>query len=73
MLDGKIYIDITDLHEIGMQAHSIPLLAIDLWEHAYVSDFGNNRDAYMDWAVGRIDWRKADKRFKRLLRGLLAE
>lgn len=69
--DGNLYIDIIDLHEIGAHLGSTPLLAIDLWEHAYFADFGNNRDAYMDWVLERIDWRKVDKRYKKVCRGIL--
>lgn len=71
MLDGKIYIDVIDLHEIGVHVGAVPLLVIDLWEHAYAADFGTNREAYMDWVMDRIDWRKADKRFRKLAKGAL--
>ena len=40
-----------------------PLLALDVWEHAYYLDYRNRRGDAMHemWRV--LDWRKADERF----------
>jgi Fe-Mn family superoxide dismutase len=65
---GNINLDIVDLHEIGHIATSVPILAIDLWEHAFFHDFGNDREEYLDWVLSRVDWRKPEKRLKRLLK-----
>lgn len=33
-----------------------PLVAIDLWEHAYLSEAGGNREAYVRAYLSAIDW-----------------
>jgi Fe-Mn family superoxide dismutase len=65
---GNIYLDIVDLHEIGHIATSVPIMAIDLWEHAFFSDFGNDREGYLDWVLERVDWKKPEKRLRRLVK-----
>lgn len=64
----RLYLNIIDQHEVGMIASNIPIAVFDLWEHAYMVDFGNDKDAYLDWCFERFDWRGADKRLKNLLR-----
>jgi superoxide dismutase len=56
------------MHDSGHIATSLPILAIDLWEHAYCHDFGNNREEYLEWVLTRIDWRKPEKRLRKYLR-----
>jgi superoxide dismutase, Fe-Mn family len=60
----KIYLNSFDLHEIGTPVYSMPVLALDMWEHAYFVDFGLDKEAYVDWFLKRIDWRKVSKRIK---------
>ena len=41
----------------------VPLLAIDVWEHAYAYQTGPNRAAYIDNIYHVIDWNMVAKRF----------
>ena len=34
----------------------LPLLSLDLWEHAYINRFGEDRRAYADAFLRRLDW-----------------
>lgn len=49
-------------HETGNIAGFIPLLAMDVWEHAYVTDYGSSaagsagRGAYVQTFFNNIDW-----------------
>lgn len=63
-----IYIDVIDLHEIGVPIFSVPIAALDMWEHAYFADFGLDKEAYVEWWLSRMDWRNPDKRLKNLTR-----
>ncbi len=52
---------ITD-HEVGNVAGFLPVLVMDVWEHAYVLDYGSSsaegigRSAYLETYFKNIDW-----------------
>jgi superoxide dismutase, Fe-Mn family len=45
-------------------AGATPLLALDMYEHAYHMDYGANAGAYVEAFMKAIDWREADRRFR---------
>ncbi|NLR74138.1 Fe-Mn family superoxide dismutase [Leeia aquatica] len=47
-----------------LQAGSLPLLALDMYEHAYHLDFGANAGAYVDAFMQQIDWDKLYLRYQ---------
>jgi Fe-Mn family superoxide dismutase len=47
-------------------AGGAPLLALDMYEHAYAMDFGAKAAAYVDAFLGAVNWAAADKVFARL-------
>jgi Fe-Mn family superoxide dismutase len=51
-------------HENAIPVGVKPLLVVDVWEHAYVKDFGaTGRAKYVDAVRPLIDWRTVEKRF----------
>jgi Fe-Mn family superoxide dismutase len=46
-------------------AGGIPVLALDMYEHAYHMDFGANAGAYVEAFMKVIDWKKVYARFQR--------
>jgi Fe-Mn family superoxide dismutase len=44
-------------------ASGLPLLALDMYEHAYHLDFGANVKAYVDAFMRNIDWKGVEDRF----------
>lgn len=46
-------------------AGGIPILALDMYEHAYHMDFGANAGAYVQAFMTAIDWNKVYDRFQR--------
>jgi Fe-Mn family superoxide dismutase len=65
-IEKCLYINMFDLHDIGTPLFSIPILALDMWEHAYINDFATNKEAYLDWYFEHLDWRNPTKRLKNL-------
>jgi superoxide dismutase, Fe-Mn family len=46
-------------------AGGTPLLALDMYEHAYHLDYGAKAGAYVDAFMAAIDWKNADTLFAR--------
>ena len=49
-------------------AGGIPILALDMYEHAYHIDFGANAKAYVDAFMRNIDWNAVDGRYEDALK-----
>ncbi len=49
-------------HEMGHLAGATPLLVMDVWEHAYLTEYGLNRTGYIKAFFENIDWTVVDKR-----------
>jgi superoxide dismutase, Fe-Mn family len=45
-------------------AGGVPILALDMYEHAYHIDFGANAAAYVDAFMRNIDWRAVQARYE---------
>ena len=58
----KIQNSIIDLHDEHVPFLNIPLLVLDVWEHAYTLDYGINKAAYLDAFISNIDWDMVSKR-----------
>ena len=49
-------------HSLGLAA-GVPLVALDMYEHAYALDYGPRAGAYVDAVLQLLDWRAASARF----------
>jgi Fe-Mn family superoxide dismutase len=45
-------------------AGGIPILALDMYEHAYHIDFGANAAAYVDTFMRNVDWKAVEARYE---------
>lgn len=50
-------------HDVGHLVYSVSLLVNDVFEHAYLTDYGTERKAYVDAFMKVIDWTEVQKRF----------
>ena len=48
-------------------AASVPILAIDMYEHAYHIDFGANAGAYVDKVMANLNWPRIGARYRRAI------
>ncbi|MEK6863547.1 MAG: Fe-Mn family superoxide dismutase [Nanoarchaeota archaeon] len=51
-------------HDSGHLAGAVPLLVMDVFEHAFMLDYGLNRAEYIKAFTDAIDWSAVQKRFE---------
>ena len=51
-------------HDTGHCAGATPLLVMDVFEHAYLKDYGLKRAEYIDAFMKAIDWRVVERRMR---------
>jgi Fe-Mn family superoxide dismutase len=61
--DGRLLNQYAAEHSQAV-AGGIPLLALDMYEHAYHIDFGANVKAYVDTFMRNVDWRAVEGRYE---------
>lgn len=52
-------------HDVGHLAGTTPLLIMDVFEHAFMLDYGLNRADYIKAFIEAIDWDVVQKRFEK--------
>ena len=61
---GALNNHFVQLHEEGNVAGFMPVLVMDVWEHAYMVDFGaGGRGQYIKAFFGNVNWDIVEKRF----------
>jgi Fe-Mn family superoxide dismutase len=62
--DGKLEISQEQNAQNPITRGNIPLLTIDVWEHAYYLDYQNRRAEYIEkfWSI--INWKEVNKRLE---------
>jgi Fe-Mn family superoxide dismutase len=67
--DGRIEVAATGNADTPLTWGKVPLLAIDVWEHAYYLDYHNRRADYVAaWLSKLVDWRFADQNLRAMQR-----
>jgi len=51
-------------HDGGNLTGSVPLLVMDLFEHAYLADYGLKREGYVAAFLKAVDWRVVSERLE---------
>jgi Fe-Mn family superoxide dismutase len=55
-----------ELHETGNVAGFVPLLVMDVWEHAFLLDYKpGDRAKYIEAFMSNVDWDAVDRRMQR--------
>ncbi len=58
--DNRLHIYGADAQNVGAVWGAIPLVALDVYEHAYFMDHGTNRKAYIEGFFRNLDWGAVD-------------
>lgn len=71
--DGSIKNFVLEEHNTHVPMLVIPLLVLDVYEHAYMIDFGIKRDPYLDVFWNNIDWNVVEERIAKWVQPLIKE
>ena len=63
-VSGKLFNQWINEHDGGHPAGCNPVLVMDVFEHAYMLDYGLKRAAYIDSFFKNIDWSATEARIK---------
>ena len=61
--DGKLHNFLCDVHNQGGVWGTVPLMALDTYEHAYFMDYGSDRPAYIQAFFDNVNWDKVQENF----------
>ncbi len=64
MSDGRLHTGLVDFHNQFAWWNVVPVLACDVWEHAYYYDQGPDRGKYVDAFFDNIDWEDVSQRLE---------
>jgi Fe-Mn family superoxide dismutase len=64
-ISGRLFNIWIGEHDMGQLAGTDILLIMDVWEHAYMTDYGIKRPGYIEAFTQAIDWRVVEKRFEK--------
>lgn len=51
-------------HDVGHPSGCLPILIMDVFEHAFMLDYGLKRADYIEAFFKNIDWKEVEKRLK---------
>lgn len=57
--DGRLHNYIGDMHNQGGVWGAIPVIVLDIYEHAYFIDYGSDRKSYIEDFMKNLDWKMA--------------
>ena len=59
---GRLFNQWINEHETGHLAGCVPILVMDVFEHAFITDYGLKRAGYIEAFFKNINWNLVDKR-----------
>jgi Fe-Mn family superoxide dismutase len=62
----EYYIYGQDSHDDGVMLYAEPLIVLDVYEHAYMIDYGINRGNYIDAFIANLDYGVVNERLRNL-------
>jgi Fe-Mn family superoxide dismutase len=63
--EGRLINEWINEHDVGHLSGGSPLLIMDVFEHAYITQYGLDRAKYIDVFFKNINWKKVAERYTR--------
>jgi len=63
-LNGRLYNIATDSHDDGPMWFGVPLVVLDMYEHAYYIDYQNRKADYVAGFTDHLNWSEIDRRIQ---------
>ena len=63
-ISGKLINQWINEHDVGHPAGCVPILILDVFEHAYMVDYGLKRADYIEAFLKNVNWTAAESRLK---------
>lgn len=63
--DGRVKNFVLDAHNETVPILTVPILVVDVYEHAYMIDFGIDRESYLKTLWDTIDWDVVESRINK--------
>lgn len=60
---GRLFNQWINEHDAGALASTDPLLLVDVFEHAFIRDFGTDKSAYLEALWSNVDFNMVERRF----------
>lgn len=60
---GRLFNVWVNEHDVGHMAGAVPLLVMDVFEHAYIRDYGIAKKDYIEKFMASIDWAAVEERY----------
>lgn len=64
-VDGRLHNYLSDIHSDGVWA-ALPLLILDVYEHAYFIDYGTGRRGYIEAFMKNVSWAVVNSRVEKM-------
>lgn len=64
--NGKLMNCWIEQHDKGFLSGCQPILVMDVWEHAYLCEFGLNRENYIETFLNNVNWKIVIERFQHM-------
>ncbi len=62
-VNGRLYNVVSDEHAMGPLWLAMPIVVIDVYEHAFYIDYQNKKAEYVEKFINFIDWTEANQRY----------
>lgn len=66
-IGGRLLTFWVNEHDVGHPVGCTPLLVMDVFEHAYLTDYGLKRADYIDAFMKAVDWEVVNQRFEAVI------